>query len=92
MYDICHYCPRNNVEYSICSKVTYSHYFSMEGTIKRLTDRGYGFIDDGSGQDVFFHASELQGLEYNDLNEGDKVTFETQDSPKGPQAVGVKKA
>ncbi|MFA6973286.1 MAG: cold shock domain-containing protein [Parcubacteria group bacterium] len=60
------------------------------GTIKRLTDRGFGFIAvEGSDKDLFFHSKELQGVQYNDLKEGDKVQFEVAESPKGPNAVNV---
>ncbi|MDI6777982.1 MAG: cold shock domain-containing protein [Patescibacteria group bacterium] len=63
-----------------------------QGTIKRLTDRQFGFIaQEGSDKDLFFHASELQGVEFNDLKEGDKVEFEVGESPKGPNATQVKK-
>ena len=64
-----------------------------EGTIARLTDRGFGFIaQEGVEKDLFFHATELSGAEYNDLKEGDKVTFEIVDGPKGQNAVNVKLA
>ena len=45
----------------------------MEGTIKRLTDKGFGFISDGSDKDLFFHSSALQGVRFDDLREGQKV-------------------
>jgi len=62
----------------------------QEGTISRLTDRGFGFITrEGEEKDLFFHSSELKGVEYNDLKEGDKVTFEVADGPKGPNATNV---
>ena len=66
----------------------------MTGKIKRLTDKGFGFItpDDNSGKDVFFHSSALQGVEYNDLQEGDAVSFDVEDSEKGPRAINVQKA
>ena len=66
----------------------------MNGTIKRLTDRGFGFIasDDNPDKDVFFHSSALQGVEFNDLREGDAVTFEIEDSDKGPRAINVARA
>ena len=65
----------------------------MNGTIKKLTDKGSGFItQDGSDKDLFFHSSELQGVEYADLREGDEVTFEVTESPKGPAATNVAKA
>ena len=64
-----------------------------EGTIARLTDRGYGFISrEGEEKDLFFHSNELQGVDFNDLREGDKVTFEVSESPKGPNATSVSKA
>lgn len=62
----------------------------MEGTIKKLTDRGFGFIaPEGADKEIFFHGNDLVDAEFNNLNEGDKVTFETEDSPKGPRAVKV---
>lgn len=62
----------------------------QQGTIKRLTDRGFGFIAvEGSDKDLFFHSKELQGVQYNDLKEGDRVQFEIGESPKGPNAVNV---
>ena len=61
-----------------------------QGTIKRLTDRGFGFIaQEGSEKDLFFHSNELVGVEFNDLKEGDKVQFEVSESPKGPNATKV---
>lgn len=63
-----------------------------QGTIKRLTDRGFGFIArEGEEKDLFFHSNELVGVEFNDLKEGDKVEFEVSDSPKGPNATQVKR-
>ncbi|MBL7053731.1 cold shock domain-containing protein [Patescibacteria group bacterium] len=65
----------------------------MEGTIKKLTDKNFGFItQEDSDKDLFFHASELDGVEFSDLREGDAVTFEVKDTPKGPAANQVKKA
>ena len=65
----------------------------MQGTIKKLTDKNFGFISqDGSEKDLFFHANELIGAEFNDLREGDAVNFEVSDTPKGQAAVQVKKA
>ena len=63
-----------------------------EGTIKRLTDKGFGFIDTGSGKDVFFHMSALDGVRYDDLREGQAVTFEEGEGPKGPRAENVRPA
>ena len=62
----------------------------MEGTIARLTDKGFGFIAiECEEKDLFFHSNELQGVTYDELKEGDKVSFEKADSPKGPNAVNV---
>ena len=64
-----------------------------QGTVVRLTDRGFGFISyEGAQKDLFFHSNELQGVSFNDLREGDKVTFEIAEGPKGPNAVSVKRA
>jgi CspA family cold shock protein len=63
------------------------------GKIARLTDRGFGFISqEGEEKDLFFHATELVDVEFNDLQEGDDVTFEVADGPKGPNAVNVQRA
>ena len=61
-----------------------------EGTIKRLTDKGFGFIDTGSGQDMFFHSSALEGVSYDELQEGQRVSFTEGRGPKGPRAENVK--
>lgn len=65
----------------------------MTGTIKRLTDKGFGFISvEGNDKDTFFHSNSLVGVQYNDLHEGDTVSFEIEQSPKGPSAVNVQRA
>ena len=61
-----------------------------EGTIKRLTDRGFGFIDTGSAKDVFFHSSSLEGVSYEQLEEGQRVSYTEGRGPKGPRAEDVK--
>lgn len=64
----------------------------MNGTIKKLTDRGFGFISqEGQEKDLFFHSKSLVDVEFTDLREGDAVTFEVEDSPKGLNAVNVKR-
>ena len=64
----------------------------MEGTIKRLTDKNFGFISqDGQEKDLFFHANELDGMSFDQLHEGDKVSFEITETPKGSAATKVKK-
>ena len=63
-----------------------------EGKIKRLTERGYGFIDVGTGKDVFFHMSSVEEVRFEDLREGQKVSFTEGDGPKGPRAANVRPA
>ena len=60
------------------------------GTIKRLTDKGFGFIDNGTGTDMFFHQSAVEGVRFADLREGQKVTYNEGRGPKGPRAENVK--
>jgi len=63
------------------------------GTIARVTDKGFGFIKyDGAEKDLFFHSNELVGVSFDELREGDAVTFEVADSPKGPNAIKVSRA
>jgi len=63
------------------------------GTIARVTDQGYGFISrEGEEKDLFFHANELKNVQFNDIREGDKVTFEVTEGPKGLNATNVNKA
>ncbi len=64
----------------------------MNGVIKKKTDKGFGFITaDGLDKDVFFHSKSLVGVTFDELQEGDNVTFETEDSPKGMNAVNVQR-
>lgn len=64
----------------------------MTGTIKTLTDKGFGFIKvEGQEKDLFFHGNSLVGVQFNELREGDSVSFETEESPKGMNAVNVKR-
>ena len=65
----------------------------MVGKIKTLTQKGFGFIaQEGETKDLFFHAKELQGVTYEELQVGDTVNFEIGQSDKGPNAVNVSKA
>ena len=61
-----------------------------EGTIKRLTDKGYGFIYTGKEKDLFFHSSSLQGVSFEELREGQKVSYTEGRGQKGPCAENVK--
>ena len=60
-----------------------------EGTIKRLTDKGFGFIDTGTDKDLFFHLSSLQGITFDELREGQRVEYTEGHGPKGPRAETV---
>lgn len=65
----------------------------MIGTIVRKRDEGYGFIKPTEGdKDVFFHASALELVAFDDLQEGDTVSFDIEEGPKGPAAVNVDRA
>ncbi len=65
----------------------------MNGVIKKLTDKGFGFITvEGQEKDLFFHSKSLVGVQFDELHEGDAVTFDTEDSPKGMNAVNVQRA
>jgi len=61
------------------------------GTIKRIQrDKGFGFIRDSSGQEYFFHRSAVQGSTFDSLSEGQRVSFDEEQSPKGPRAGNVR--
>ena len=61
-----------------------------DGTIKRVTDKGFGFIETPSGKDIFFHMSACEGVRFEDLQPGQRVTFTEGQGPKGPRAEHVK--
>jgi CspA family cold shock protein len=62
----------------------------IEGTVKWFNDsKGFGFLSREGGQDVFVHHSDIRAEGFKTLSEGDKVTFEVVDSPKGPRAANV---
>ncbi|HUP18505.1 MAG TPA: cold-shock protein [Gemmatimonadota bacterium] len=65
----------------------------LSGTVKWFNDaKGFGFIQQENGPDVFVHFSSIQGDGFKSLAENDKVEFEVIDGPKGPQAANVTKA
>ncbi len=62
-----------------------------KGTIKKLTDRGFGFITTEEGKDLFFHSNDLVGAEFNSLGVGQEVEFEKSQGRDGrDRAVGVR--
>ena len=62
-----------------------------KGTIKRLMDRGFGFIKTEQEEELFFHSNSLEGVEFNNLSEGQEVEFEKGQGRDGrPAAVKVK--
>jgi len=62
----------------------------IQGTVKWFNrSKGYGFIQRDGGDDVFVHYSAIQGEGYRNLEEGDRVEFNVEGSPKGPQATNV---
>jgi CspA family cold shock protein len=65
----------------------------MNGVIKKKTDKGFGFISAaGQEKDLFFHSKGLVGVTFDEIQEGDQVTFDVEDSPKGKNAVNVQRA
>ena len=63
----------------------------MQGIIKKLTDKNFGFITQEGAEDLFFHANNLVDVDFSELREGDAVTFEVENTPKGKAAVNIKK-
>ena len=62
----------------------------MTGTIKTLTERGFGFITrEGEAKDLFFHSKDLSGVTFDALKVGDTVNFEVVQGEKGPAATNV---
>ncbi|MFW5877445.1 MAG: cold-shock protein [Myxococcota bacterium] len=61
-----------------------------EGIIKRKTDKGFGFIETSSGDDVFFHSSAVEGTTFDALQEGQRVEFTQSTGPKGQRAENVR--
>ena len=64
---------------------------ASNGTLKRLvTEKGFGFVQAEDGTEYFFHQSACVGARFDDLREGQRVTFTAGQGPKGPRAEGVK--
>lgn len=63
---------------------------TTNGTITRLvSDKGFGFVAAGDGTEYFFHQSACNGVQFDDLREGQAVSFEAGQGPKGPRAENV---
>jgi CspA family cold shock protein len=62
---------------------------TTNGTIKRMTDKGFGFISSDAGVEYFFHQSDCAGTPFDDLREGQTVSFTVGQGPKGPRAENV---
>lgn len=63
---------------------------ATNGTVKRLiTDKGFGFVAADDGSEYFFHQSACRGIRFDDLREGQAVTFEKSQGPKGPRAENI---
>ncbi len=61
------------------------------GTIKKVVrERGFGFISDTDGRELFFHQSGIVDAQFDALKETSKVEFDVEDSPKGPRAINVR--
>lgn len=67
----------------------------QNGTVIKKNENGFGFIKvDGApegSKDLFFHSNELKNISFDELREGDKLSFEIGESPKGPNALNVSK-
>lgn len=63
----------------------------MEGIIKKKTEKGFGFISIEGGDDLFFHSNSLVDITFDEIKEGDKVSFEVEETQKGKNAKDVRK-
>ena len=64
----------------------------MNGVIKKKTDKGFGFITvEGQEKDLFFHSNSLVDVTFDELKEGDSVTFDVEETQKGKNATNVKR-
>ena len=58
--------------------------------MKRITDKGFGFIENGTDKDMFFHSSSVEDVRFEDLREGQRVSYDVGQGPKGPRAEKVR--
>ena len=87
-----------NLPYS-ADQQSLTEIFSRCGTVDSVNviadrdtgqSKGFGFIDTGTGQDMFFHLSSLEGVTYEELQEGQRVEYTEGQGPKGPRAENVR--
>jgi cold shock protein len=64
----------------------------MNGVIKKKTEKGFGFIAIEGADDIFFHSNSLVDITFDEIKEGDSVTFEIEETQKGKNAKDVRKA
>ena len=75
----------------VVRQVSYIIEVAMQGTIKRLVrEKGFGFIRCSDGQEVFFHRTGLQQMDFDGLQEGTAVELDVEQSAKGPRATNVR--
>jgi cold shock protein len=84
--------PNNtvSVQYFKDNQFNQKEYSMAEGTIKKLTDKGFGFIKTDGDKDLFFHSSALLDVSFDELQEGQKVSYTEGRGKKGPCAENVK--
>jgi cold shock protein len=86
----CHFCIFK--KHRICFQLKGGEVPVAQGTVKWFNDsKGFGFIEQESGEDVFVHFSAVQGDGFKTLAEGDRVEFDVQQGPKGLQSANVRK-
>jgi CspA family cold shock protein len=62
-----------------------------EGTIKRIiAGKGFGFIENGTGKDMFFHSSSVEGTRFEDIRVGQRISYDVGQGPRGPCAENVR--
>lgn len=78
------------IEQILCQGALQEEFLLNQGTVKWFnSEKGFGFIEVEGGDDVFVHFSAIQGDGYKTLEEGQRVTFDIVQGPKGPQAANV---
>ena len=83
-------CRRGNLKYGTMRILLKEGATMANGIVKWFNERkGYGFIEQEDGPDVFVHHSGINGAGFKSLQEGDQVTFDIEEGPKGPSAVNV---